>query len=81
MIKFLKILLNIALVFNLILFANDSSSVNLNKTSNQGAIIKSDKSDSTDNEVQKETLPDETLKNLIATLEILSISSLLTMKL
>ena len=64
MIKCLKISLNILLVFNLILFANDSSSVNLNKTSDQGTIIKPDKSDSTDNEVQKETLPNETLKNL-----------------
>ena len=64
MIKFLKIALNILLVFNLILFANDSSSVNLNKTSVQDTIIKPDKSDSTNNEVQKEILPNGTLKNL-----------------
>jgi len=64
LIKFLKISLNILLVFNLILFANDSSSVNLNKTSDQGAIIKPDKSDSISAEVKREILPNETLKNL-----------------
>ena len=64
MTRYLKILLNIFLVLNLFLYANDSSSVNLNKMPDQTSIIKPDKSDSIYVKVKREILPNETLKNL-----------------
>ena len=57
--RYLKILLNIFLVFNIIL-----APTFIKKNVDETAVIKPEKSDSTDNEVQKEILPNETLKNL-----------------